>query len=81
MATPQAAGIHGRKVTIMTLLGWLFLILSWGVIVALCVFCYLQLAKPGEERLHSPLDIEADIEEAEDQGKKIHPAQGNMSKE
>ena len=61
----------------MNTLGWLFLIVSWGVIIGLCWFCYAQLAKPGEERLHSPLDIEADIEEAEDGGDKIHPSPEN----
>ncbi len=57
----------------MTLLGWLFLIFSWGVIIGLCVFCFSRLTNPEKNELHSPLDIEADIEEAEDEGGKLHP--------
>jgi hypothetical protein len=55
-------------------LGWLFLIFSWSVIIGLCWFCIARIMQPGEEVLHSPLDIEADIEEAEDHGEEIHPA-------
>ena len=57
----------------MTLLGWLFLIFSWGVIIGLCAYCFSKLTNPSQEPLHSPLDIEADIEEEEGEEIKIHP--------
>ena len=61
----------------MTLLGWLFLIVSWGVIIGLCVFCFVRLTNPEKEKLHSPLDIEAEIEEEENSGHPLHPGQSN----
>ena len=33
----------------MTAMGWLFIIVSWGAIIALSVFCYSKLFKDGQD--------------------------------
>ena len=44
----------------MTLLGWLLMIGSVGLVVSLAAFCFLRVlrAPRARERLHAPLDID-----------------------
>jgi len=44
--------------------GWIFMIVSWGVILGLCVFCFRFIfAKHAEEHLTAPMEIEVELEE------------------
>ncbi len=61
----------------MTILGWAFMIFSWGVIIGLCIFCFKRIFKVEKESMVAPIDIEAEIEEKEDKGEQIHPASEN----
>lgn len=58
----------------MSILGWLFLLLSWGLIIWLCIFCFLRIFRIEKESIVAPLEIEAEIEEEEERGEKLHPA-------
>lgn len=58
----------------MTAMGWLFLIISWGVITGLCVFCFYRIFQLERGEVVAPIEIEAELEEAEDRGERIHPA-------
>jgi hypothetical protein len=41
--------------------GWIFLVLSWGVILALCAFCFRIIFRgKAEEHLVAPLEIETE---------------------
>ena len=42
----------------MTNLGWLFLIVSWGAIIILSVFCFYRIIKVKKDNIHAPLDID-----------------------
>lgn len=58
----------------MTTMGWIFLIISWGIITGLCVFCFHRIFQLERDEVAAPIEIEAELEEAEDRGEKIHPA-------
>ena len=32
----------------MTAMGWIFITLSWGVIIALCALCYAKILKEDD---------------------------------
>jgi len=44
----------------MNLGGWITIVLSWGIIIVLTIFCYVRLF--GQKRLDmkAPLEIETD---------------------
>lgn len=33
----------------MTLAGWIFLVISWGVILSIVVFCFVKMFKVGRK--------------------------------
>ena len=35
----------------MTIAGWIFLTLSWSVIIGLCIFCFIRVLKEPEGEL------------------------------
>ena len=46
--------------------GWIFLIVSWGAILALCLFCFREIFHlKAEEHLVAPLEIETELPEEE----------------
>jgi hypothetical protein len=47
----------------LTISGWLFLIVSWGVIVALNGFCFYKIFKENKEKIVDTIDLEAKIDE------------------
>ena len=51
----------------MKLSGWIFLILSWGFIIGLCVFCLKQIFRIRTESLVYPLEVEMELEEKDDE--------------
>ncbi len=49
---------------IMTNLGWTMLIVSWGAIISLSIFCFYKIMKVKKDNIHAPLDIDTgDVEE------------------
>jgi len=51
----------------MTTLGWIILVISWGAIIALSVFCFYKILKVKKDNIHAPLDIDTgDLEEESD---------------
>ena len=65
----------------MNILGWLFMIVSWTIILVLCILCFKRIFQIERESMVAPIDIEADIEEEEDRGEQLHPAPGNKRRE
>lgn len=50
----------------MTTAGWIFLVISWAAIVALCAFCFGSIfRKRAADHLVAPMEIEAELEEKE----------------
>ncbi len=47
----------------MTPGGWIFLILSWAVIIALCVFCFWKVFQIQRMNISAPLDIDTEPDE------------------
>jgi low affinity Fe/Cu permease len=43
--------------------GWMFLIVSWSVIIGLNVFCFYNIFKQNNEKIVDTIDIEAKIDE------------------
>ncbi|MCU0598705.1 MAG: hypothetical protein MUE70_05520 [Desulfobacterales bacterium] len=43
--------------------GWLFLIVSWSVIIGLNWFCFYNIFKENKEKIVDTIDIEAKIDE------------------
>ncbi|MCX7846610.1 MAG: hypothetical protein N2595_01040 [bacterium] len=42
----------------MMLSGWILLVVSWGVIVGLCVFCVVKVLTTQRANIHAPLEID-----------------------
>lgn len=49
----------------MKLSGIIFLIFSWGVIIGLCIYCFMQIFRTQSRNIVYPLEVEAEIEEKE----------------
>jgi hypothetical protein len=47
----------------MTLGGWIFLILSWAVIIALCVFCFWKVFQLQRMNISAPLELDTEAHE------------------
>ncbi len=43
--------------------GWLFLIVSWTVIIGLNGFCFFKIFKENKEKIVDTIDLEAKIDE------------------
>jgi len=51
----------------MTTGGWILVVISWGLILALCIFCFRAIfGKKAAEHLVAPIELEAEIEEKEE---------------
>lgn len=55
----------------MTLGGWIFLILSWAVIIGLCVFCFRKVFQLQRSNTSEPpeTETEADVLRSDSKGK------------
>ncbi|MFH1010554.1 MAG: hypothetical protein V1784_04895 [bacterium] len=42
----------------MTPVGWMMMLLSWGVIVGLFVFCLVKIFRTQKANIRAPLEIE-----------------------
>ena len=49
----------------MKLSGIIFLIFSWGVIIGLCIYCFMEIFRTRSRNIVYPLEVEAEIEEKE----------------
>jgi hypothetical protein len=47
----------------ITMGGWLFLIISWSVIIGLNGFCFYNIFKENKEKIVDTIDLEATIDE------------------
>ncbi len=47
----------------MKLSGWIFFILSWGFIIGLCIYCFIEIFRTRSENIVYPLEVEAELEE------------------
>jgi|GEM_PF-852869 len=52
----------------MTAAGWIFLLVSWSAILALCGFCFWKVMTSSRENIHAPLDIDTDTDEHDEHG-------------
>ena len=50
----------------MSTSGWIFLIISWTLIIGLCLFCFRVIFEKKEKNIVYPLDVESHLEEIED---------------
>jgi len=50
----------------MTAAGWIFLVVSWSAIIALCGFCFWKIMTSTRENIHAPLDIDTDEHDQHD---------------
>ncbi len=50
----------------MTAAGWIFLVVSWGAILALCGFCFWKVMTTTRENIHAPLDIDPEEQDPQD---------------
>jgi hypothetical protein len=44
----------------MTLVGWILMLFSWSMIVALFVFCLTKVLRTRKANIRAPLEIETD---------------------
>jgi len=42
----------------MMLSGWLFLVVSWALIISLCMFCVIKVLLTQRANIHAPLEID-----------------------
>jgi hypothetical protein len=49
----------------MSLLGWIFMLISWCVIIGLCTFCFGRIFRLQREHLVAPLEIDTEPSEGE----------------
>jgi len=52
----------------MKLSGIIFLILSWGVIIGLCIYCFIEIFRTQSENIVYPLEVEG--ERTKDEGRR-----------
>lgn len=43
--------------------GFIFMTLSWVLIISLNVFCFLNIFKEKEEKIVGPLEVESEMDE------------------
>jgi hypothetical protein len=53
-------GVYHMQITTS---GWLFLIVSWGIIIALNAFCFVKILKENKEKIVDTIDLETKIDE------------------
>lgn len=46
----------------MNIWGIIFMVLSWVLIIALNVFCFIKIFKEKEEKIIGPLEVEAEMD-------------------